>query len=276
MSKKASKKEDTISQLKKEENKTKKDLKKEEEESASEEENEEQNQDDIKEQTVQRTDKPKSLRDLLNSMDDTKTKQKPKKEITKQKQKNNDEPKKLTFFNSKGAGNASKIDEEIKERKLKEKKVFKNAKGLDEVAKENQKIKPTKNYTEKEIQKEYNEDVEKPQFITNKDKDENFVELDKNEDLFAKNLANKKYEDVREYADNNKEGGERKKREYKKRYYPKKSRKEAPKNQEEIKDDVDSDGFEIVGSKEEKKQKFRDEHRGEYAPRRGRGKWRKK
>ena len=80
---------------------------------------------------------------------------------------------------------------------------------------------------------------------------------------------------MREYADNNKEGGERKKREYKKRYYPKKSRKEAPKNQEEIKDDVDSDGFEIVGSKEEKKQKFRDEHRGEYAPRRGRGKGRK-
>ena len=75
-----------------------------------------------------------------------------------------------------------------------------------------------------------------------------------------------------EYTDN-KEGG--KKREYKRKYYPKKNRKEIPKNQEDVKGDVDSDGFEIVGSKEEKKQKLRDEHRGEYVPRRGRGKWRR-
>ena len=44
---------------------------------------------------------------------------------------------------------------------------------------------------------------------------------------------------------------------------------------QELKDDVDSDGFEIVGSKEEKKQKFRDEHRGDYIPRRGRGNWKR-
>ena len=75
-----------------------------------------------------------------------------------------------------------------------------------------------------------------------------------------------------EYTDN-KDGG--KKREYKKRYYPKKNKKEIPQNKEDVKDDVDSDGFEIVGSKEEKKQKLREEHRGEYAPRRGRGKWRR-
>ena len=70
----------------------------------------------------------------------------------------------------------------------------------------------------------------------------------------------------------NKEG--KKKREYKD-YKKKHYKKEAPINREEIKDDVDSDGFEIVGSKEEKKQKFRDEHRGEYVPPRARGKWRK-
>ena len=85
-------------------------------------------------------------------------------------------------------------------------------------------------------------------------------------------MANKKFEDVIEYTDN-KEWG--KKREYKKRYYPKKNKKEIPQNKEDVKDDVDSDGFEIVGSKEEKKQKLREEHRGEYAPRRGRGKWRR-
>lgn len=107
-----------------------------------------------------------------------------------------------------------------KQKNTTKKKVFKNAKGLDAAAKENQKIKPTKNYTEKDVEKQYNEDIAKPQFITNKDKDENFVELDKNEDvsillnniyinlliqLFAKNLASKKYEDVRDYNDN-KEG----------------------------------------------------------------------
>ena len=85
--------------------------------------------------------------------------------------------------------------------------------------------------------------------------------------LFAKNIANKKYKDAIDYTDD-KEGG---KREYKKRYHHKRSKKEAPMNKEEIKDDVDSDGFEVVGSKEDKKQKFRDEHRGEFVPKRGRG-----
>ena len=85
--------------------------------------------------------------------------------------------------------------------------------------------------------------------------------------LFAKNIANKKYKDAIDYTDD-KEGG---KKEYKKRYHHKRSKKEAPMNKEEIKDDVDSDGFEVVGSKEDKKQKFRDEHRGEFVPKRGRG-----
>ena len=84
-------------------------------------------------------------------------------------------------------------------------------------------------------------------------------------------MANKKFEDIKDYADN-KEGGRR--REYRKKY-SKKNRRDIPKNQGEIKDDVDSDGFEIVGSKEEKKQKFRDEHRGDYIPRRGRGNWKR-
>ena len=68
-----------------------------------------------------------------------------------------------------------------------------------------------------------------------------------------------------------KKGKKREYKDYKKKHY----KKETPINREEIKDDVDSDGFEIVGSKEEKKQKFRDEHRGEYVPPRARGKWRK-
>ena len=160
MSKKVSKKEDTISQLKKEENKIKENNKKEEEESGSEEEEEEQNQNEIKEQTIQKSDKPKSLKELMNSID-SKPKPKPKKEQKKPKQKNNDEPKKMTFFNSKGLANTKS----------------------DSAAKENEKIKPTKNYTEKETKREYNEDVAKPKFKTNKEKGENFTELNKDEDV---------------------------------------------------------------------------------------------
>ena len=185
MSKKTSKKEDTISQLKKEENKLNKNSKKEEDESDQEEEEEEQYQDEIKEQTVQHSDRPKSLKELMNSIEDSKPKPKQKKPQPKQNKKNNEEPKKLTFINSKGTGNADKIDREPK-------KVFKNAKGLDKAAKDNQKIKPTRNYTEKDVEKEYQEDIAKPQFITNKDKDENFVELNKNEDvsILCNNLLN--------------------------------------------------------------------------------------
>ena len=63
-------------------------------------------------------------------------------------------------------------------------KVFTNASGLDAAAKENQKIKHTKDYLEKDKQKEYNEDVEKPQFTSNiKEGNENFVELNQDEDV---------------------------------------------------------------------------------------------
>ena len=71
---------------------------------------------------------------------------------------------------------------------MKQKKnlVYKNAKGLDEATKENQKVKHIKNYLEKDTEKQYieYEKVEKPKFTSNiKEGDENFVELNKNEDL---------------------------------------------------------------------------------------------
>ena len=81
-------------------------------------------------------------------------------------------------------------------------------------------------------------------------------------------MANKNYKDDKEYTEE-KEGGKR--REYKKKYHHKRSKKEGAMTKEEIKDDVDSDGFEVVGSKEDKKQKYRDEHRGEFISKRGRG-----
>ena len=185
MSKKVSKKEDTISQIKKQEDKIKKESKKEEEleNREDEEEDKEKNQNVIKEQTVQKADKPKNLKELFGSIGDTKPKPKKK---TNKPQKKYDEPGKLKFTNSKGTGNADKIDNEIRNKMNLDKKVYKNAKGLDSAAKENEKIKPTKNYLEKDTEKKYkdtNEDIAKPQFTSNKEGDENFVELNKNEDV---------------------------------------------------------------------------------------------
>ena len=163
MSKKANKKEDTLSQLKKEEDKLKKNKKKEEEEEEQSEENEEENnQNVVKQQTVQKADRPKNLKDLLGG-GDNKAKPKPKKKEKEKEKKNKyDEPKKLTFTNSKKTGNANKTGD----------------------AKENAKIeKTTRDYLEKDKQKVYNEDVAKPQFTTNVDEDKKFVELNKNEDV---------------------------------------------------------------------------------------------
>lgn len=185
MSKKVSKKEDTISQLKKEEEKRKKQTKNEEEEENSEDE-EELNDNAIKEQTVQKADKPKNIRELMSSLGDNKPKSKKTSNANKTQKKKNDEPAKLKFVNTKGTGNADKIDNELRNKMNLDKKVYKNAKGLDNAAKDNEKIKPTKNYLEKDIEKQYkddNEDVAKPQFTSNKEDGENFVELNKNEDV---------------------------------------------------------------------------------------------
>ena len=186
MSKKASKKQDTISQLKKEEDKLKKAPKEEEQKDQSDEEEDPKNKNEIKEQAVQKADKPKNLKELFGSMGDTKPKQKPKPKKDKNKQNKHEEPGKLKFVNTKGTANADKIDSEARNRNNPEKKTYKNAKGLDAAAKENQKIKPTKNYLEKDSEKKYKdeeENVAKPQFKSNKEKDENFVALDKNEDV---------------------------------------------------------------------------------------------
>ena len=76
--------------------------------------------------------------------------------------------------------------------------------------------------------------------------------------LLAKNMATKKFEIKNEYSEN-KEGT--KKKEHKKKNH----KKEMPprKKDEPIENEVDSDGFEIVGTKEEKKQKRRDENQRE-------------
>ena len=172
MSKKQNKKEDTISQLKKEEKKIKKETKEEEDE---EEDDEEQDQNVVKEQTVQKADKPKNLKELFGSMGDPKPKPK-KKETKPNKKKSEDEPKKMKFINSKGTGNADE-------------KFDKNAKGSGAATKENQNMKHTRDYLEKDTKKEYRdekEDIAKPKFVSNKKGDGNFVELNQSEDVSSK------------------------------------------------------------------------------------------
>ena len=75
-------------------------------------------------------------------------------------------------------------------------------------------------------------------------------------------MANKNFDIKKEYTEN-KEGG--KKKEHKKKYHKKDNRdREAPRKREEIVNEVDSDGFEIVGTKEKKKEQQREEYRKEY------------
>ena len=179
MSKKGGKK-DILSQFKKEEDKIKKESKKVEEEENSDEEEVNKNQNEVKEQTIEKSDKPKNLKELIGSMGNTNVKPKKKEKDGKQKQKKNEEPGKLKFV---GTGGYAKIDNEVKN---KQKVVYKNPEGLDKAAKENQEIKHTKDYLEKDTEKQYleYEKIEKPKFTSNiKEGDENFVELNKNEDV---------------------------------------------------------------------------------------------
>ncbi len=160
MSKKANKKEDTLSQLKKQEDKLKKNKKVEEEEENSEEDEVDNDQNVVKQQTVQKTEKPKNLKDLLGG-GDNKPKPKPKKKESKIKNKY-EEPKKLTFTNKNKTGNGEKVYEKITENN------------------------PKMNYEIKEEKKTYkdvDEDVAKPQFTTKVDESKKFVELNKNEDV---------------------------------------------------------------------------------------------
>jgi aarF domain-containing kinase len=238
-------KKDTISALKQNEEKNKK---KEENQNIDEysdksDEEEETKAGIVKEQSVQKKDEPKSLKDLLDSEPIPNEKTEQSKKINNKPQNKNQKPK---FLNSKYSGNINaKYDKEAKRRNENQQKKNYNVKGIDNIAIENSKIKPTKNYLEKEDIKKYTEDKEeeiaKPEFKNLKIGKENFVELNKNEDLFAKNMESKNFEIKNEYNAEKEKEKERKVRE--KKYYEKK----------EITNDVDSDGFEIVGSKEDKR-----------------------
>lgn len=79
--------------------------------------------------------------------------------------------------------------------------------------------------------------------------------------LLAKNMAYKYFDIKREYTES--KGGDKKKNI--KKFHKKDNRdREESRKREEIVNEVDSDWFEIVGTKEKKKQQQREEYRKEY------------
>ena len=135
----------------------------------------------IKETSTSNSNQPKNLSDLL--ADDVQAlPKKPKKKKNSNQTKKEEGEKQLKFFNSKKTNNNN--NEPIKKTSQKY-----DTSKLNEHIKDNENVKePKKNYLEKDIQKAYkdvDENIEKPQFTNLKvDKDkENFVELNKNEDV---------------------------------------------------------------------------------------------
>ena len=272
---------DTISKIKEQEEKTKTTqiINKEEEYVGSDDEENQKTKGAVEEQASTTSNKPKSLADILNAEAGDK-KVKPK-QIQKTEKVQNKPPEGKMFYNSKKISS-----NEPEHNKQTQKKTFTGKVG--EGSKQfNDSIKKTKDYTEKEIQKSYKneEDVAKPEFKSKKD-GQNFVELNQKEDvsisytfiyvlfiivqLLAKNIAEHKFEFKQDYNDDTKKAGEhvekKKKNHHKKQNYVK----------EEIANDVDSDGFEITGTKEKKKENLPKKPKHYKQHNEGKKKWHKK
>ena len=68
-------------------------------------------------------------------------------------------------------------------------------------------------------------------------------------------MANKNYENKNEYTEKQEGGAPKKPYNKKRKFPPKKDREPIVRKKEEIVNEVDSDGFEIVGTKQEKQLK---------------------
>jgi hypothetical protein len=173
---------DTITKIKEQEEKTKTTQitnKDEEYLGGSDEEDNQKTKGAVQEQAATSSNKPKTLKDLFNA--DASDKQvKPKtKHVQKTEKVQNQATDGKRFYNSK------KVNEnkDLPQTSATQKKTY-TGKGGQNSQKYNESIKPQKNYLEKDIQKEYTEDVNiaKPEFKS-KAEGQNFVELNKNEDV---------------------------------------------------------------------------------------------
>ena len=169
---------DTISTIKEQEENTKTTqiIHKEEEYVGSDDEENQKTKGAVEEQASTSSNKPKSLADIFNAEAGDK-KVKPK-QIQKTEKVQNKPPEGKMFYNSK---KITSIEPE--QNKQTQKKTFTGKVGGSS-KQFNDSIKKTKDYSEKEIQKEYKneENVAKPEFKSKKD-GQNFVELNQKEDV---------------------------------------------------------------------------------------------
>ena len=186
---KVSKKQDTISKIKKDEEKSKPTeivQNDDDYQGGSDEEDQTRTAGVVKEQAVQSSDKPKGLKDLFGtSSDKPATSKKQTQHKPKQEKK---EEGKNRFFNSKGAPKHLEAKPTTQTKTEEPKKKVYDTKGLTEAAKENSKVKaPKKSYLDADVKKAYKEeenvDIAKPEFKNLKIGNENFVELNHQEDV---------------------------------------------------------------------------------------------
>jgi len=147
---------------------------------------------------------------------------------------------------------------------------------------------PKKDYLEGDVDVKYKGgeelNIEKPKFTNAKKNEQHFVDIDQSQDLFAKNLNQKQnlqienvYSEPKVGKDGQQEPrGERKYNKERKEYpnnnnQERVERTEKPERKEEPTVELDSDGFEIVGSKIEKpkKKSYNDGDRKPYVKRGG-------
>ena len=241
-------KKDTISQLKEEKAKLAKNAVEQNDDEAEDNE-EEQNKESeavVKEQTSSNVGKARNLRELLGDKNEEQAKL-PSKNTKQQPKKGKDG--KPQYFNSNKKTVSTGYNPNAKNEG---KPTFTNSKKVGEKVMEAPK---TKSYLEKVPEKkDYQEDVAKPEFKGLREEgQEKFQELSTGEDLFLRNIQNKEVTIKNEYKPDDK--GE--KRTEKRKHF----KKDNYKRDNEPKNDEDSDGFEIVGTKEEKIRKKQEYNR---------------
>jgi len=246
------------------------------------------------------------LGDLFSSEQPKKTSTKPKKQYQdKPKQQGNDDLKKPGFYNNTGVKNKDLMGQNQNSNYSKnyEQPKFTNSKGTTKSKnpaddfhsepnvsgfdqKERRKFEnskpsqghkdtqkpPTKDYLEADQDSKYkSEDVqiEKPKFTNTKKGDANFVDYNKNEDLYLKNLNEKKDFQIENIYSEPKENREHQTKEKKEKPHYKnnqnyqkgdRDKEEKAEEQKETKYEVDSDGFEIVGQEVKKPKTHYEQH----------------
>jgi len=171
---------------------------------------------------------------------------------------------KRTFTNSQGTTSKPEMQGQYNTQGSKypdqreNKRKFENTKELMNATNEkNKEVKaPKKDYLEGDVYVKYKteENMEMRKFTNTKKADVQFQGIDKSQDLFLKNIEGKGYQNEIVYSEPKEvRDGQKEKKYQKKREFPNEEQEEIRKEVPDV--ELDSDGFEIVGSKVEKPKK---------------------